>query len=75
MSEYGKLRSFLNRPGKIAKGAKTESKNNYPHSKDFLETDSKKPIGEIIQNTDKGKDNRYLKSLEWIESRGRININ
>jgi hypothetical protein len=75
VSEYGKLRSFLNRPGKIAKGAKTESKNNYPHSKDFLETDSKKPIGEIIQNTDKGKDNRYLKSLEWIESRGRININ
>ncbi len=69
---YGKLRSFLNRPRGSSEKDQKIGQNQYPNSTDFLEANTKKGSDPVFGIDLENSSVRYLKTLEWIEKRGRV---
>ena len=68
---YGKLQTFLNRTESESDDKLSSSKNNFPLAENFLETGTEVE-GDILPSIDQvQKPSRYLKTLKWIETRGR----
>lgn len=69
--EYGKLKTFLNRTDRSRDDKLSNSKKGFPLTENFLNTDTEVESNILPLRERAEKPSRYLKTLQWIETRGR----
>ena len=72
--DYEKIKSFLNRnrPIEALSEERKRDENKFSLSQDYLNTISKGNQSSLLSDDTKTNESRFFKTLEWIESRGRV---
>ncbi|MBT5716054.1 MAG: hypothetical protein HOI70_03995 [Opitutae bacterium] len=70
--EYGKLKSFLDRNGAKAERVLSFDKSEFPHARSYLDMVREGEQSSVSSDEKIKRKSRFLKTLKWIENRGRV---
>jgi hypothetical protein len=70
--EYGKLKSFLRRNGAKGGSVVNFDKKQFSNARGYLDTVREEDEDSVSSEEKSKRKSRFLKTLEWIENRGRV---